>query len=199
MPAARSSHQHPYPPALRRVLAELLAASALLASTLKLQGQPIVQLQGDGPVRLLVVECTADARPARHRAMGRRGARALPEDATLARSRAEPQTAASRSRSTRRTGHDLPGHRRARGRVGRGADRALSATSEQIASRLALAADDGAARAACCCSGCRAPDRTTTPPGGTRRPASMSARPTCCGASSVEALLAARFRTTTFA
>lgn len=49
---------HPYPPALQRVLAELLAASALLASTLKFTGSLIVQLQGDGPVRLLVVECT---------------------------------------------------------------------------------------------------------------------------------------------
>lgn len=49
---------HPYPPALARVLAELLAASALLASTLKFTGSLIAQLQGDGPVRLLVVECT---------------------------------------------------------------------------------------------------------------------------------------------
>ena len=37
--------QHPYPPALRRVLAELLAASALLASTLSFKGTLIVQLQ----------------------------------------------------------------------------------------------------------------------------------------------------------
>ncbi len=50
---------HPYPPPLRHVLAELLAASALLASTLKFKGALIVQLQGDGPVRLLVVECDA--------------------------------------------------------------------------------------------------------------------------------------------
>ncbi|MEO8507730.1 MAG: Hsp33 family molecular chaperone HslO, partial [Betaproteobacteria bacterium] len=49
---------HDYPPALQRVLAELLAASTLLASTLKFSGSLIVQLQGDGPVRLLVVECT---------------------------------------------------------------------------------------------------------------------------------------------
>lgn len=49
---------HPYPPALARVLSELLAASALLASTLKFTGSLIVQLAGDGPVRLLVVECT---------------------------------------------------------------------------------------------------------------------------------------------
>jgi molecular chaperone Hsp33 len=49
---------HPYPPALQRVLAELLAACALLASTLKFTGSLIAQLSGDGPVRLLVVECT---------------------------------------------------------------------------------------------------------------------------------------------
>ena len=47
-----------YPPALKRVLAELLAAAALLASTLKFEGRLSMQLQGDGPVRLLVVECT---------------------------------------------------------------------------------------------------------------------------------------------
>ncbi|HSC24432.1 MAG TPA: Hsp33 family molecular chaperone HslO [Casimicrobiaceae bacterium] len=50
--------QHDYPPALARVLAELSAAAALLASTLKLDGSLVVQLSGDGPVRLLVVECT---------------------------------------------------------------------------------------------------------------------------------------------
>lgn len=49
---------HAYPPALQRVLTELLAAAALLASTLKFTGSLIMQLQGDGPVRLLVVECT---------------------------------------------------------------------------------------------------------------------------------------------
>jgi len=45
---------HPYPPPLQRVLAELVAATALLASTLKFTGSLIMQLQGDGPVRLLV-------------------------------------------------------------------------------------------------------------------------------------------------
>jgi len=51
--------QHPYPPALRRALAELLASAALLASTLRFRGSLLVQLQGAGPVRLLVVECDA--------------------------------------------------------------------------------------------------------------------------------------------
>ena len=49
---------HQYPPALSRILGELLASSALLASTLKFTGSLVVQLSGDGPVRLLVVECT---------------------------------------------------------------------------------------------------------------------------------------------
>ena len=47
-----------YPGALAGALVELLAASALLASTLRFSGSLIVQLQGNGPVRLLVVECT---------------------------------------------------------------------------------------------------------------------------------------------
>jgi molecular chaperone Hsp33 len=50
--------QHDYPPPLAHVLSELCAAAALLASTLKLDGSLVVQLAGDGPVRLLVVECT---------------------------------------------------------------------------------------------------------------------------------------------
>jgi molecular chaperone Hsp33 len=49
---------HPYPPAVARVLGELCAACALLASTIKFEGSLIAQLSGDGPVRLLVVECT---------------------------------------------------------------------------------------------------------------------------------------------
>lgn len=75
---------HPYPPALRRVLGELLGASALLASTLKFTGSLILQLSGDGPVRLLVVECT-DALGLRAMAQWdaeRTGA--LGDDATLA-------------------------------------------------------------------------------------------------------------------
>lgn len=49
-----------YPPALRTVLGELMAAAALLSATLKFSGSLIMQVQGGGPVRLLVVECGAD-------------------------------------------------------------------------------------------------------------------------------------------
>jgi len=48
---------HDYPPALARVLGELMAASTLLAASLKFRGSLIVQLAGGGPVRLAVVEC----------------------------------------------------------------------------------------------------------------------------------------------
>ena len=74
---------HSYPRALKRVLAELLAATALLASTLKFKGALVVQLQGDGPVRLLVVECTADL-TLRATAQWNAAAEALPQDASLA-------------------------------------------------------------------------------------------------------------------
>ena len=49
---------HDYPPAIRGVLAELVAAATLLAASLKFNGSLIVQLKGAGPVRLMVVECT---------------------------------------------------------------------------------------------------------------------------------------------
>jgi molecular chaperone Hsp33 len=48
---------HEYPAAVARALGELTAASALLAATLKREGTLIVQLRGDGPLSLLVVEC----------------------------------------------------------------------------------------------------------------------------------------------
>ena len=53
---------HHYPPVLRRALGELMAASALLAATLKIEGGALVlQVQGDGALKLLVVECVINA------------------------------------------------------------------------------------------------------------------------------------------
>jgi molecular chaperone Hsp33 len=74
---------HPYPPALARAIAELAAAAALLAATLKFDGSLIVQLAGDGPVRLLVVECDAELN-LRATAQWRQSAATLPADAPLA-------------------------------------------------------------------------------------------------------------------
>ncbi|RPJ46418.1 MAG: Hsp33 family molecular chaperone HslO [Betaproteobacteria bacterium] len=53
------TERHAYPVPLRRVLGELMAAAALLAATLKFEGTLILQLHGNGPVRLIVVECAA--------------------------------------------------------------------------------------------------------------------------------------------
>lgn len=55
-------HHSAYPHAVRRLLGELVAASALLSANLKFNGSLVMQLHGDGPVRLLVVECDSELR-----------------------------------------------------------------------------------------------------------------------------------------
>lgn len=52
--------RHPYPEPVVRMLGELVAASTLLSANLKFNGALIMQIHGDGPVKLLVVECNAD-------------------------------------------------------------------------------------------------------------------------------------------
>jgi molecular chaperone Hsp33 len=49
--------RHDYPPVLRGLLGEMMAATALLAATIKFEGSLIMQMHGSGPVSLLVVEC----------------------------------------------------------------------------------------------------------------------------------------------
>ena len=53
---------HSYPPAVTRVLGEMLAAAVLLAGNIKFRGALIMQIQGDGPVRLMVAECDSEMR-----------------------------------------------------------------------------------------------------------------------------------------
>ncbi len=52
--------RHDYPEPVLRLLGELVAASTLLSANLKFNGALVMQIHGDGPVRLLVVECNAD-------------------------------------------------------------------------------------------------------------------------------------------
>lgn len=52
--------QKHYPPAIRRALGELLATGALLSGNLKTDGTLIVQVQGQGRLKMLVVEATSD-------------------------------------------------------------------------------------------------------------------------------------------
>ena len=51
---------HTYPPCVTGLLGELVAAAALLSATLKFDGSLLLQLQGDGAIALMVVECRAD-------------------------------------------------------------------------------------------------------------------------------------------
>jgi molecular chaperone Hsp33 len=48
-----------YPPAIRDTLGEAVAASLLLAATIKFDGVLSLQLQGEGPVHLLLAQCTS--------------------------------------------------------------------------------------------------------------------------------------------
>ncbi len=53
-------HQQQLPLGLRHALGELMAASALLSATLKMNGALVLQIQSKGLLKLLVVECTSD-------------------------------------------------------------------------------------------------------------------------------------------
>ncbi|MDP3207312.1 MAG: Hsp33 family molecular chaperone HslO, partial [Methylotenera sp.] len=48
------------PSGLRQALGELMAASALLTATLKMNGSLVLQIQSKGLLKLLVVECNSD-------------------------------------------------------------------------------------------------------------------------------------------
>ncbi len=54
--------RHDYPVAVKKVLGQMTAAAALLSANLKFNGSIIMQIHGDGPVQLLVVECDAGLR-----------------------------------------------------------------------------------------------------------------------------------------
>jgi len=73
--------RHAFPRSVRDRLGELCAAGLLLSATLKFDGALILQIHGDGPVALLVVECEADG-SFRATAKLREG-QICPEDADL--------------------------------------------------------------------------------------------------------------------
>lgn len=51
--------RHPYPQNVRTILGEAFAACALLSATIKYEGSLILQIRGDGPLHLLVVQSTS--------------------------------------------------------------------------------------------------------------------------------------------
>lgn len=72
--------RHDYPAPVRALLGEMMAAAALLSANLKFDGAMVMQIHGDGPVSMLVVECNSDL-TMRATAKYRGG---VPADATLA-------------------------------------------------------------------------------------------------------------------
>lgn len=77
----RMTALHGYPAPVARLLGEMTAAAALLSTTIKFNGALILQIHGDGPVKLLVVECQPDL-ALRATAKLRAGAH-VPDDAGL--------------------------------------------------------------------------------------------------------------------
>jgi molecular chaperone Hsp33 len=68
---------HDYPPAVRALLGEGVAATLLLASGLKATPSVSLQLQGEGPLKLLLIQCT-DGQRVRGMASYRAHAQAVP-------------------------------------------------------------------------------------------------------------------------
>lgn len=52
--------RHHYPPAIQTLLGELLAAAALLASTIKNDGRLNLEIRGEGALSLVTIECGAN-------------------------------------------------------------------------------------------------------------------------------------------
>ena len=134
-----------YPQPVRGLLGEAVAAAVLLAATLKFRGTLTLQLQGSGAVKLLVAQCTHDFRlravarcdegqvAQRHASTAAEGAfRSL-----LGRDGRFTVTVEADERSTRYQGIvPLDGDSMARSLE------AYFASSEQLPTRVLLAADD---------------------------------------------------------
>jgi len=137
---------HDYPPAIARALAELLAAAALLAATLKLDGSLIVQLRGDGPLSLLVVECDGTLGLRATAQWSADLVAALGPDADLvALAGGASQARLAITLDPRGAGTLYQGIVALQGTSIAASIEHYLATSEQLASRLLLRFDDGAA------------------------------------------------------
>ncbi|MBC2689762.1 MULTISPECIES: Hsp33 family molecular chaperone HslO [Pseudomonas] len=73
--------KHPYPEPVAQMLGELMAAAALLVGTLKFDGLLILQARSEGPVPLLMIECSSEREI---RGLARYEADQIAPDATLA-------------------------------------------------------------------------------------------------------------------
>jgi molecular chaperone Hsp33 len=73
-----------YPAPVRTVLGEMMAACALLSANLKFEGTLIMQIFGDGPVKMLVVQCGSDLSMRATARLADDAATTLTDDASLA-------------------------------------------------------------------------------------------------------------------
>jgi molecular chaperone Hsp33 len=129
---------HPYPEAVGVHLGQALAAVALLSATIKFDGSLILQVQGAGPLRTLVAQATS-ARTLRGIA---RWSGELPVSGSLAECAGEGRLVLTIERA-----HGEP-YQGVVPLAGHGIGEALEhyfVTSEQLPTRLWLAADEGRA------------------------------------------------------
>lgn len=137
-----------YPPAVQALLGEMVAATALLSANLKFNGSIIMQIHGDGPIRLLVVECDAQLRL--------RATAKLAPDAVIADDATVPVLLNAHGKGrfiiTLDPLDKMPGQQPYQGIVPLDGDDVASVIenymlrSEQLDTRLWLAADGGTAR-----------------------------------------------------
>jgi len=73
--------KHPYPEPVAQLLGELMAAASLLVGTLKFDGLLILQARSEGPIPLLMIECSSEREI---RGLARYNAEQIAADATLA-------------------------------------------------------------------------------------------------------------------
>jgi molecular chaperone Hsp33 len=84
--ADRIIKQHAYPDSVARLLAEMMALTAVLAAALKYDGVFTLQTKGDGPVKLMVVDLTSQGAMRGYAQFDREQVAAIPlEQASLPR------------------------------------------------------------------------------------------------------------------
>ncbi len=137
-----------YPAPVATMLGEMMAAAALLSANLKFNGVIIMQIHGDGPVQLLVVECDSSLRM---RATAKMASDAdIADDASLL--DLVNQNGQGRFAITLDPADKLPGQQAYQGIVSLDGDSVATVIenymlrSEQLDTRLWLAADDKVTR-----------------------------------------------------
>lgn len=139
--------RHSYPAPVKRLLGEMVAAAALLSANLKFNGSIIMQIHGDGPVRLLVVECDSDLKL---RATAKLNDDVIADDATL--TTLLNQHGKGRFIITLDPAEKVPGQQPYQGIVPLDGEDVATVIehymlrSEQLDTRLWLAADDNVSR-----------------------------------------------------